>query len=189
MTAKNDAEQRVTVMRESQKGRLRDKFNKHVENQRAMFTGYGADKAIESLSTAVRELQDIGLDIHLDLQSTIAGAGFDLVTKITGVTVMRLITTGVLTISGEERLVALSISEGNNDVLKFYISDRCYGGKTLDDDYRGEVYDLRKPAAVYDLQDRIMEIAAKRQVINDCDVSGALGPSEAPVARLQKLKL
>lgn len=176
-------------MRISQKERLQQIFNKHVENQREMFADYGADKAIESLSTLVHELQEIGLDIHLDLHSTIAGAAFDLVTKVKGIDVMRLITTGTLSILGEERLVALSVSEVNHKALNFYLSDRYYGSKTLDDDYRGEAFNMTSPNEIVALQNRIMEIAAKKKTINDLDINGAFGPSNAPVTRLQKLKL
>ena len=109
-------------MRVSEKERLLQTFNRHVEDQRAMFAGYGADKGIESLSTLVGELQEIGLDVSLDLHSTIAGEAFDLVTRISEKTAMRLITTGVLSIMGEERLVALSVSEQNKDTLNFSIS-------------------------------------------------------------------
>ena len=147
---------------------LRDKAKKERENDLA---SCGVTQAIENISQAINDLKDIGVNVELQMIGWPSEDAFALVkasAEVKGSLIVPVY--GILKVDQFEHLLAISMAENNNDVLKLYISDFDYRSNSLDNKNRGTCFDLMNdPKAIFNFQQRIIFSAAiNSRRFNDC---------------------
>lgn len=162
-------------------------FNEQKENSEAGFKRHGVDAALESISTALKDLNDIGIDVQLQLNQSYAEESWSLINKVNGIAVnSNVILSGILKIDHVEHLLVVSSSENEIPALKIYVAGRDYASRHLQSDFRGTCYDLNEdPEAIYKLQQFIVEKAADNEIIRKHDIHGSFN-KEHPAVRLEK---
>lgn len=184
-------------------GALKAAFESRKQEHRSGWKESGVVAAIEALSTAIRDLQDIGVDVHLQLSNVVFEDSWSLMKDVTGRTVEL---SGVLKIDQNEHLLAIAAqeketveevvvvkgkqetkkTETNKPVLKIYLSDRDFTARTLKHDSRSRCYDLKEdPDAMHKLQQRIITIASANEAIREHDVGNAFENNNG-ITRLSK---
>ena len=154
---------------------------------------------LQALSKALKDLQDIGIDVGLEISTAISEESFKLVQGIGGPASCSVYFSGVLRIGTQERLLVLSATENvrkrdldgstkdeSIDMLKIFVSSRDYASRKIESDFRGLCFDLNEDAkAIYKLQQFIIEEAADNEAITENDIHDAFSGPERQ-AKLKK---
>lgn len=142
---------------------------------------------VESLSKAVKDLQNIGLDVHLLLSPAIHEDAFKLVREIDKITGSFSIScSGILTIGQDDHLIAISTEKDRKNVLGLYISRRNFFSQTIHNDHRCDYFDLENDVeAMIKFQRFIIKRYARNEVLRAHDVENAFGTREQNIRRLQ----
>lgn len=176
---------------------IREEFNQRREKFAAWGETTGFGQALENLSLALRDLQDGGLDVRLDITGTAAEQAFALFPQ-GGITTP---ISGVLHINNIQYLLALAVRHDGKDCLKLAVSefDIRFQGVTgtvqhekLRQSVRAQIYDLKRdPDALVKFQEYVINQSARNQVIADRDVAGSLQhgiPEKKPVLKMPRNK-
>lgn len=176
---------------------IRDAFNQHREKFAAWGTSTGFGQALENLSLALRDMQDSGLDVRLDITGTAAEQAFALFPP-GGITVP---ISGILHINNIQYILALAVRHEGKDCLKLGVSefDIRFQGATgtvkdekLRQSVRAEIFDLKRdPDALVKFQQYVINQSARNQVIADRDIAGSLHhgiPEKKPVLKMPRNK-
>ena len=168
------------------KHELKAAFDSQKEKTLAAWEANGVVAATEALSKAIKDLQDIGLDVQLKLGGSIFEDAFPLAKKAGGLSGnYSLSLSGILKVDHEEFLLTICEKEAEKSVLKIYLSERDFSGRTLHQDYRGSCFNLNEnPEAIHQFQDLIMQRVSQNEVIRDHDVCDAF--ENNGVRRLRK---
>lgn len=184
-------------MRRLMPQQIRDEFNQRREKFAAWAKTAGFGDALENLSLAVRDMQESGLDIRLDMMGTAGEQGFALFTP-GGLTTPL---SGVLHLNNIQYLMTLAVKHDGKDCLKLAVSQfdiRFQGvtgtvkNETLRQAVRAEIFDLKNdPDALVKFQQYVINQSARNQVVADHDVAGSLQhgiPAKKPVLKMPRNK-
>lgn len=177
--------------------KIREEFNQRHKKFADWGDTSGFGQALENLSLALRDLQDGGLDVRLDISGTAAEQAFALFAP-GGLTTP---ISGILHINNIQYLLALAVRHEGKDCLKLAVSefDIRFQGVTgtvqnekLRQTVRSEIYDLKRdPDALVKFQQYVINQSARNQVVADHDVAGSLHhgiPAKKPVLKMPRNK-
>ncbi len=176
---------------------IRDEFNQRREKFAEWGKTSGFGDALENLSFAIRDMQESGLDIRLDMMGTAGEQGFALFPP-GGITTP---ISGILHINNIQYLLTLAVRHDGKDCLKLAVSefDIRFQGVTgtvkeekLRQSVRATIYDLKNdPDALIKFQQYVINQSARNQVVADHDVAGSLQhgiPAKKAVLKMPRNK-
>ncbi len=159
---------------------IRDEFNAQKDAHETSWAKSGLNGALESLSLALRDLNQSGIDVTLEMMGTPSEQAFAMLPE-NGMTVP---VSGLLRIGHIHYLLSIAIRHGGEDCLKLCLSEfdiRFQGarGKVKENDFkqsvRAKVYDLKRDAdAMAKFQKEIIRHAARNSVIDAHDHGATL---------------
>lgn len=162
---------------------LQEQFNKYKEDLAQRLKQSGADKAIESISTVIHELQSIGIDVSIDLHYAVSGTVDDefnsLIRKVgyedyssTSSVV------GEMSIGTKNYAVALCTSDKWNKAVLMLYTFAKDEKETKSNKY--EKFNFQNSGAAEILQTHILQVAARQMIVSDYDVAKVFGRRDAP---------
>lgn len=176
---------------------IRDEFNQRREKFATWGKETGFDTALQNLSHALRDMQDSGIDVKLDIMGTASELAF---TQLSHAGITTPIS-GILHINNIQYLLSLSVRHNNKDCLKLAVSEfdiRHQGitGTVSDEklraNVRSSVFDLKNDAdALVKFQQYVINQSARNNVIAENDVAKAMNtgiPDKKPVLKLHRHK-
>jgi hypothetical protein len=162
---------------------LKAEFNRLKQEREESWRASGNLDVIESLSKALHELQNAGIDVRLQLDTAYPEEVWGLMKKVVKAERTTVGLSGILSIGHEEHLIALCVKEEisvrkgdllqkqDNEVMKLCIANRSYVSKKLTSDFRGECFDLKEdPEAIQNLQKYIVNQAVSNEIIASHDI-------------------
>lgn len=159
---------------------IRDEFNAQKDAHEALWTKSGLNGALESLSLALRDLNQSGIDVSLEMMGTPSEQAFAMLSE----TAMTVPVSGILRIGNIHYLLSIATKHAGEDCLKLCLSEfdiRFQGvrGKMKENDFkqsvRAKVYDLKRDNdAMTKFQQEIIRHAARNSVIDAHDHGGTL---------------
>jgi len=159
---------------------IREEFNVQRNAHEASWAKSGLTTALENLSLSLRDLNDNGIDVSLEIMGTPSEQAFAMLPE-KGMTVP---VSGVLRIGHIHYLLSIATKHGGEDCLKLCLSEfdiRFQGvkGKMKENEFkqtvRAKVFDLKRdPDALIQLQKEIIRHAARNSVIDAHDHGATL---------------
>lgn len=184
-------------MRRMTPQQIRDEFNQKREKFAAWGKETGFDTALQDISRALRDMQDSGIDVRLDIMGTASEMAFSQLPQA-GITTP---ISGILHINNIQYLLSLSVKHNGKNCLKLAVSEfdirhQGVAGTVRDEklraNVRSSVFDLKNDAdALVKFQEYVINQSARNSVIAENDAANAMNtgiPDKKPVLKLHRNK-
>lgn len=167
---------------------LQTYYSKQKESSQSVYEQIGVTAAIESLSRALKDLADIGIDVRLQLCATFSEDSAALIRTVNEeVSQITIAMAGILKVDTEEYLLAITAKENEDNVLKIYVSELDYKGQGNKQNIRGKCFDLNADSkSIQKLQQFIIFTAARNEIIREHDVCDVFDKDGHPVKLVGK---
>lgn len=174
-------------------GQLRDLFEKLTVREKKNLQQKGIDGTLQSLSTAIKTMQDAGIDIAIDVRSGQYANAYDLVFSNTEAEKTSVTVYGFFHIGGVSQLWALADRIDDAPAKKLVVSQfsATEGQSRIEwssnQKTPGTVFDFAEDTdALAKLQLHLTNLAANRHVLRENDAAGIFGRA-APASAQGKM--
>lgn len=163
---------------------IRARFSESNRQQRKGMNNDGTDLALQYISHALADLKSEGLDVVLEMHTTVSELAFDLLNRQ-----YTLSHEGVLRIGNTEHLLCIATIEEKNQhpCLKLALSKLDYRHQGVQQTVRSHVYDLQNdPDAMIKFQNQLIDYIVTSKLIEENDIAQVFNRDDMMRKPLQK---